>query len=94
MPLSFVPSAALQRKLSLGTLRTVLANLPGVLVALRGAGAFRPMMVVATGGYVCFPVVVAARILRLLRLHSPAHRVARDQRDAGPDEPAAGAAGR
>lgn len=68
MPLSFVPSAALQRKLSPGTLRTVFANAAGVLAALRGLARFKPAMVVATGGYVCFPVVVAARVLRLLRL--------------------------
>lgn len=71
MPLSFVPSAALQRKLSPGTLRTVFANAAGVLAALRGLARFKPAMVVATGGYVCFPVVVAARALRLLRLARP-----------------------
>jgi UDP-N-acetylglucosamine--N-acetylmuramyl-(pentapeptide) pyrophosphoryl-undecaprenol N-acetylglucosamine transferase len=67
MPISFVPSAPLARRLSLGTLRTVLANAAGVVAALRALRRFRPAMVVATGGYVCFPVVVAARILRLLR---------------------------
>jgi UDP-N-acetylglucosamine--N-acetylmuramyl-(pentapeptide) pyrophosphoryl-undecaprenol N-acetylglucosamine transferase len=66
MPLAFVPSAALQRSLSLGTLRTFALNLLGVVVALRALVAFRPQMVVATGGYVCFPVVVAARILRAI----------------------------
>jgi UDP-N-acetylglucosamine--N-acetylmuramyl-(pentapeptide) pyrophosphoryl-undecaprenol N-acetylglucosamine transferase len=65
MPLTFVPSSALQRKLSLRTLRTVGRNLIGIVVALRALAAFRPQMVVATGGYVCFPVVVAARLLRL-----------------------------
>jgi UDP-N-acetylglucosamine--N-acetylmuramyl-(pentapeptide) pyrophosphoryl-undecaprenol N-acetylglucosamine transferase len=68
MPLTFVPSAPLARKLSLGSLRTVFANAAGVVVALRALAAFRPLMVVATGGYVCFPVVVAARILRALRI--------------------------
>jgi UDP-N-acetylglucosamine--N-acetylmuramyl-(pentapeptide) pyrophosphoryl-undecaprenol N-acetylglucosamine transferase len=71
MPLRFVPSAALQRKPSLGTLRTVFANAAGVFVALGALAAFKPTMVVATGGYVCFPVVVAARILRLLRIVRP-----------------------
>ncbi len=66
MPLTFVPSAALQRSFSFGTLRTVLRNLAGIVVALRALAAFRPQMVVATGGYVCFPVVVAARVLRLV----------------------------
>lgn len=65
MPLTFVPSAALQRKFSVGTLRTFARNLLGIVVALRALAAFRPQMVVATGGYVCFPVVVAARLLRL-----------------------------
>ncbi len=64
MPLAFVPSAALQRSLSLGTLRTFVRNLAGIVVALRSLAAFRPQVVVATGGYVCFPVVVAARLLR------------------------------
>ena len=64
MPLTFVPSAALQRKLSIRTLFTVLTTLLGVIVALGALRRFRPLMVVATGGYVCFPVVVAARILR------------------------------
>jgi UDP-N-acetylglucosamine--N-acetylmuramyl-(pentapeptide) pyrophosphoryl-undecaprenol N-acetylglucosamine transferase len=64
MPLTFVPSAALQRKLSLRTLATVWQNLLGILVALAALRSFRPLMIVATGGYVCFPVVVAARILR------------------------------
>ncbi len=71
MPLSFVPSAALQRKLSPGTLRTAFANAAGVLAALRGLARFKPAMVVATGGYVCFPVVVAARALRLLGVARP-----------------------
>jgi UDP-N-acetylglucosamine--N-acetylmuramyl-(pentapeptide) pyrophosphoryl-undecaprenol N-acetylglucosamine transferase len=68
MPISFVPSAALQRKLSLRTLTTVWRNVTGVLIALAALYAFKPVMIVATGGYVCFPVVVAARLLRMLRL--------------------------
>lgn len=68
MPLTFVPSAALQRKLSIGTLRTVVANAAGIVVALVALARFKPAMLVATGGYVCFPVVVAARVLRALRV--------------------------
>ena len=67
MPITFVPSAPLQRKLSLSALRTVFSNSAGVVVALAGLARFRPQMVVATGGYVCFPVVVAARMLRFVR---------------------------
>ena len=68
IPLEFIPSAPLHRSLSLSTLRTVFANAAGVVAALRALARFRPNFVVATGGYVCFPVVVAARILRLLRI--------------------------
>jgi UDP-N-acetylglucosamine--N-acetylmuramyl-(pentapeptide) pyrophosphoryl-undecaprenol N-acetylglucosamine transferase len=68
MPLVFVPSAPLQRKLSFDTVRTVAANLAGVVTALAALVRFRPAVVIATGGYVCFPVVVAARILRVLRI--------------------------
>jgi len=63
-----VPSAALERRLSLGTLRTVARNLAGVVVALRALARYRPAVVIATGGYVCFPVVFAARLLRLARI--------------------------
>ncbi len=68
IPLTFVPSAPLQRSISLGTLRTIAANAAGVCVALGALARFRPDVVVATGGYVCFPVVVAARILRAARI--------------------------
>ena len=68
MPLTFVPSAPLQRNLSFSTLRTFFANAAGVVAALGALARFKPLMVVATGGYVCFPVVVAARILRTLRI--------------------------
>jgi UDP-N-acetylglucosamine--N-acetylmuramyl-(pentapeptide) pyrophosphoryl-undecaprenol N-acetylglucosamine transferase len=68
MPLDFVPSAPLQRKLSWGALRTLALNFGGVFVALAALARMRPDIVIATGGYVCFPVVVAARILRVLRI--------------------------
>ena len=68
MPVRFVRSAPLQRRLSLGTLLTIAANAAGVAGALRALAAYKPAMLIATGGYVCFPVVVAARILRLARI--------------------------
>jgi UDP-N-acetylglucosamine--N-acetylmuramyl-(pentapeptide) pyrophosphoryl-undecaprenol N-acetylglucosamine transferase len=68
MPLTFVPSAPLKRKPGLDSLWTVARNAHGIGVALAALRAFRPALVVATGGYVCFPVVVAARILRTLGL--------------------------
>ncbi|HEY0395472.1 MAG TPA: undecaprenyldiphospho-muramoylpentapeptide beta-N-acetylglucosaminyltransferase [Candidatus Elarobacter sp.] len=71
MPLTFVPSAPLRRGVALSTLRTVFANAAGVVRALSALARFKPLWVVATGGYVGFPVVVAARILRLLRVIRP-----------------------
>jgi len=68
IPITYVPSAPLQRSFSLSTLRTVFANTAGIVVALGALARFKPTYVVATGGYVCFPVVVAARILRTLRI--------------------------
>ncbi|HEY0613524.1 MAG TPA: undecaprenyldiphospho-muramoylpentapeptide beta-N-acetylglucosaminyltransferase [Candidatus Elarobacter sp.] len=68
MPMTFVSSAPLQRRFSLSALRTIAANAAGVVQALSALARFKPVYVVATGGYVCFPVVVAARVLRLLRI--------------------------
>lgn len=65
MPMTFVPSAPLVRKRSWAMLRTLALNAAGVVAALVALARFRPTVVVATGGYVCFPVVVAARILAL-----------------------------
>ncbi len=68
MPLTFVPSAALVRRLSLRTFATFARTIAGIGVALRALAHYRPAIVIATGGYVCFPVVVAARLLRLARV--------------------------
>ncbi len=62
-----ISSRPLQRRLSLATLQTMFANVTGVLQAIRALLAFRPDIVIATGGYVCFPVMVAAKILRSFR---------------------------
>jgi UDP-N-acetylglucosamine--N-acetylmuramyl-(pentapeptide) pyrophosphoryl-undecaprenol N-acetylglucosamine transferase len=57
----------LPRRPSFSLLRAAAHNLRGTLQSLRVLAASRPDVVVATGGYVCFPVALAARIRRLLR---------------------------
>ena len=48
--------------------RTISANGVGIVQSLGIIAQLRPDVLIATGGYVCFPVVVAARVLRTLRL--------------------------
>jgi UDP-N-acetylglucosamine--N-acetylmuramyl-(pentapeptide) pyrophosphoryl-undecaprenol N-acetylglucosamine transferase len=62
-PLVTVRARPLVRKPSLDTVVTAGANLVGTIQALRALARLRPDVVVATGGYVCFPVVLAARML-------------------------------
>jgi len=81
VPLAFVPSAALQRRLSLRTLTTIAANAAGIAASVRALAQFRPDWLVATGGYACFPVVVAARMLRAL---GAARRLFARERNARP----------
>jgi UDP-N-acetylglucosamine--N-acetylmuramyl-(pentapeptide) pyrophosphoryl-undecaprenol N-acetylglucosamine transferase len=67
-----IKSRPLQRGNTLGTIATAATNVVGVAQGMRVLGAFHPDIVIATGGYVCFPAMVAARILRLFgRLHAP-----------------------
>jgi len=63
--LATIESRPLQRRFSFGTLATIAANAVGVAQGIRALSAFQPDIVIATGGYVCFPAMVAARILRL-----------------------------
>ncbi len=71
MPMTFVPSRPLSRTQKLSALATIAVNAYGVLVALLAIARFKPTAIVATGGYVCFPVVVAARIARILGIVRP-----------------------
>jgi UDP-N-acetylglucosamine--N-acetylmuramyl-(pentapeptide) pyrophosphoryl-undecaprenol N-acetylglucosamine transferase len=59
-----IASRPLQRNLSFATLKTAAVNAIGIVQAMRAIRAFRPDLVIATGGYVCFPAIVAARLLR------------------------------
>ncbi len=63
IPLIFVASAPLRRALSFALLSILWQNVAGVITALGALRRYRPMVLIATGGYVCFPVVVAARLL-------------------------------
>jgi UDP-N-acetylglucosamine--N-acetylmuramyl-(pentapeptide) pyrophosphoryl-undecaprenol N-acetylglucosamine transferase len=65
-----IASRSLPRAPSLSLFRTIGSNVIGTIASLRLLAARRPDLVIATGGYVCFPVALAARIRRLLRLSS------------------------
>ncbi|HZV76827.1 MAG TPA: UDP-N-acetylglucosamine--N-acetylmuramyl-(pentapeptide) pyrophosphoryl-undecaprenol N-acetylglucosamine transferase [Candidatus Babeliales bacterium] len=63
-----IASRSMPRTPSFGLLATITSNLKGTLQSLRLLAAQRPDLVIATGGYVAFPVALAARIRRFLRL--------------------------
>ena len=63
-----IASGALPRRPSLEFFRTVARNIKGTLQSLRLLAAQRPDLVIATGGYVCFPVALAARVRKTLHL--------------------------
>lgn len=66
--LSTIVSRPLQRNSSLDIFNTIAANLKGTLQSLALLAKLRPDLIVATGGYVCFPLMLAARVRRALRL--------------------------
>lgn len=59
-----IASRPLQRNLSFATVQTAAVNAVGIAQALAALAAFSPDVVIATGGYVCFPAIVAAKMLR------------------------------
>ncbi|MBV8343528.1 MAG: UDP-N-acetylglucosamine--N-acetylmuramyl-(pentapeptide) pyrophosphoryl-undecaprenol N-acetylglucosamine transferase [Candidatus Eremiobacteraeota bacterium] len=67
-PLYSIAAHSLPRRPSLRFFGAIAANAQGIAQSLRLLSAVRPDLVVATGGYVCFPVAVAARMRRLARL--------------------------
>jgi UDP-N-acetylglucosamine--N-acetylmuramyl-(pentapeptide) pyrophosphoryl-undecaprenol N-acetylglucosamine transferase len=64
--LETVRSSPLTRKISFAFVATAFINALGVFEAMRVLLRHKPEIVIATGGYVCFPVVIAARILRAM----------------------------
>ena len=63
-----IESRPLPRAASFALLGTIRSNVRGTLQSLSLLAAQQPDLVIATGGYVSFPVALAARIRRLLRL--------------------------
>ncbi|MBC5803485.1 MAG: glycosyltransferase [Candidatus Eremiobacteraeota bacterium] len=66
--LRFVCARPLERRVSLALVATLLANVLGVCQSLVLMVRARPDVLVATGGYVAFPVVAALRVARLLQI--------------------------
>lgn len=69
--LATIAAHPLSRRLSFDVVRTIGANVAGVAQSLRILRRFRPDVVVATGGYVCVPLVFAARLRRLFGRRPP-----------------------
>ena len=65
LPIAYVDAAPLVRKRSKALVRTFTANLAGVVQSLGILHRARPDVLIATGGYVTFPVVAALRLVRL-----------------------------
>jgi len=65
--LKFVSGRPFDRNSPARTLATVAVNALGVANAMRVLLQKPPDLLIATGGYVCFPVVAAARLLRTVR---------------------------
>lgn len=70
--LKTITARALPQRISFGLLRTLAGNAAGTLQSLAFLARLRPDLVVATGGYVSFPVALAARVLRLAHRGVPA----------------------
>ncbi len=66
--IAFVSAAPFERGAPIALLRTIALNALGFLRALVLVRGLRPDVLVATGGYVTFPVVAALRCLRALGL--------------------------
>lgn len=64
-----IASRPLSRRFGSGLPLTVLANGAGVAQSAALLRKLKPAFVIATGGYVCFPLVLAARALRELALY-------------------------
>ncbi|HZZ64325.1 MAG TPA: undecaprenyldiphospho-muramoylpentapeptide beta-N-acetylglucosaminyltransferase [Candidatus Baltobacteraceae bacterium] len=66
--LETISSRPLPRTSPLAIPAAAAANLTGIVQAARILLRVRPDLIIATGGYVCFPVMAAAALLRAVRL--------------------------
>jgi UDP-N-acetylglucosamine--N-acetylmuramyl-(pentapeptide) pyrophosphoryl-undecaprenol N-acetylglucosamine transferase len=78
-----IDSHSLPRRPSLELLQTIASNLKGTVQSLGLLAKERPDIVIATGGYVSFPVALAARIARLARLSHAALVLLEPNAEAG-----------
>lgn len=65
-----IASRPLSRKVNAELPLTAFANAAGTVQSFALLRKLKPALVIATGGYVCFPLVLAARTLRTLALYS------------------------
>lgn len=65
LPFVGVPAAALRGRGPLGLLRNTLTLLKGTMAARQLIARLRPAAILGTGGYVCVPVFLAARLMRV-----------------------------
>jgi UDP-N-acetylglucosamine--N-acetylmuramyl-(pentapeptide) pyrophosphoryl-undecaprenol N-acetylglucosamine transferase len=65
IPFWGIPAGPLRGQSPPRTAQNLLKLLRGFVLALREVGRFQPDAALATGGYVCAPVVLAARFLRV-----------------------------
>ncbi len=61
----YVTAKYLRRSLTIENIKTIFASFKGVMEASRIIKAFKPDIVVGTGGYVCGPVVLAASLKKI-----------------------------
>ena len=65
IPFQTIDVEGLQRKFSVRGIKTIFKALKGTGEALKIVKKFGPQVVIGTGGYVCGPVVLAARMLKI-----------------------------
>lgn len=66
--LATIVSRSLERRNRIGALATIAANAAGVVQSFGVLRSFQPDIVIATGGYVSFPAMTAARMQRSIGL--------------------------